>query len=96
MAAEEAPAHNLEELKSDLEKSSQTAANLLDALARKLKATRAAHRIGSAARYVQAHSMREVATGIERWIRRRPASAILAATIAGFVVGRALRPKRPR
>lgn len=51
----------------------------------------AARRTGHAAQYVQEHYLREMVTGLGRFIRRHPAPSVAAILIAGFVAGRALR-----
>lgn len=96
VADETISAHNARELQ-EVEKSRESAARLLDSLAQKVGANRAVRSAASgvqrAAHYVQAHSVKDVASGIERAVRRRPAAAIAAAVIAGFLVGRALRSR---
>jgi hypothetical protein len=89
-------AHNAHELR-ELERSRESAARLLDTLAQKIGANRAVRSAASgvqrAAHYVQAHGVKDVAFGIERVVRRRPAAAIAAAVVAGFLFGRALRSR---
>ena len=86
-----------EELQAQVEKSRESAARLLDSLAQKVggyqfvrtvavEAERASH-------YVPAQPLKEVAAGIDRAVRRRPASAIALAVVAGFLVGRVLRSR---
>lgn len=86
-----------QDLLAEVEKSRESAARLLDSLAHKVGANRtvrrAATEVQRAARYVQAHSVKDVATEIERAVRSRPASAIAVAVVAGFFVGRALRSR---
>jgi ElaB/YqjD/DUF883 family membrane-anchored ribosome-binding protein len=83
----------------ELEKSRESAARLLDALARKLRTTpggrRAADGLERAANYVHIHSVRDVAFRVERFVNEKPATAILIAVAAGFLAGRALRPRAP-
>lgn len=97
MADETLSARNAHELQAEMEKSRESAARLLDTLAQKLGGNRAVRSAASgvqrAAHYVQAHSMKEVATGIERAVRSRPVSAMAIAVVAGFLVGRAIRPR---
>jgi hypothetical protein len=85
------------DMQAEFEKSRESAARLLDTLAHKVGANRAVRRAASemqrAAHYVQAHSVKDVATGIERAVRGRPASAMAIAVVAGFLVGRALRSR---
>ena len=82
---------------TELEQSQQSAAQLLDNFARKLKVNRAVrHATGGiqrAANYVQAHSVKDMATGMERIVRQRPVPSLLVAVLAGFVIGFALCPK---
>jgi hypothetical protein len=86
-----------QELISDLEKSREAAARLMETLAHKLgsigSVRGAAGDLGRAVRYVHAHSVREMAAGVGRLARRRPVFSIAAATVAGFLVGRALRSR---
>lgn len=90
-------AHNTQELLAEVEKSRESASRLLDSLAQKVGGNRAVRRAASdvqrAAHYVQAHSVKEVATEIERAVRSRPASAMAVAVVAGFLVGRVLRSR---
>jgi len=96
LADETISAHNARELQ-EVEKSRESAARLLESLAERIGANRAvrsaATGVQRAAHYVQAHSVKDVATGIERVVRRRPAAAIVVAVVAGFLVGRALRSR---
>ncbi len=82
---------------TELEKSRQSAARLLETLAQKLGAAPgmrgAAGGVQRAAHYVQAHSIRDAITGIDRAARRRPAYAIGIAVVLGFFVGRAIRSR---
>jgi len=94
MAADETALPRIEE---ELEQSRQSAGLLLDSLAQKLGIDRAAHnarnRIERAASYVHSHSMRDLATGIGRFVRQRPGPSLCIAVAAGYLVGRALRPR---
>ena len=83
-------AHNAHELHAEMEKSRESAARLLDTFAQKIGAHKA---MREAAHYVQAHSVKDVATGLEKAVRSRPAPAIALAVLAGFLVGRALRSR---
>ena len=67
----------------ELETSRQTAARLLDALSRKMASTRAG-------RYLDDHPVRAIAEEVQRAVRRRPVYAVVAAALAGYVVGRIL------
>jgi len=53
----------------------------------------AAGGLGKAAHYVHTAGVKDLAIGIDRAVRRRPAASILMALVAGFFVGRALRPR---
>jgi hypothetical protein len=97
MADEMISAHNAHELQAEVERSRESAARLLDTLAQKVGANRAMRSAASgvqrAAHYVQAHSMKDVATGIERAVRSRPGAAMAVAVIAGYLAGRAFRSR---
>ncbi len=97
VADETLSARNAQELQAEVEKSRESAARLLDTLAQKVGGNRAVRSAASgvqrAAHYVQAHSVKDVAAGIERVVRSRPATALAVAVVAGFLVGRALRPR---
>ena len=87
-----------QEMLVELERSREHSARLLDALAQRIGAKRAVrgatNRIERAAHYVQVHSMKDVVTGFDRIIRRRPASSIAVAVLAGFILGRTLGSNR--
>lgn len=97
MPDETAPVQTLESLEAELEKSREAAVRLLENLARKVGAVSAVRHakggIHRAAHYVQAHSAEDLAAEVQRLVRRRPAYAIGVAIVAGFLVGRALRPR---
>ena len=97
MPDETIPIHGSKDVLAELEKSRESAARLLETLAEKIGAAPgmrgAAHGIGRAAQYVQAHSMREAITGIDKAARRRPGWAIAVAVALGFFVGRAVRSR---
>jgi ElaB/YqjD/DUF883 family membrane-anchored ribosome-binding protein len=82
---------------SEFENSPRSAANLLQQFRYSLQNNRTIRRArqtaGKAARYV--HSPKDMAAGIERFVRQRPAAALIVAAIAGFLVGRSLRRRRP-
>jgi hypothetical protein len=90
-------AHNAHELRAEVERSKQSAARLLETLAQRVGGHRAvrtaASQVQRAAHYVQTTSPKDVAAGIERALRSRPASALAIAAVAGFLVGRALRSR---
>jgi len=96
VADETISARNAHEL-LEVERSRESAARLLDNLAQKVGSSRAVRSAASgvqrAAHYVQERGVKDVATGIERAVRRQPAAAIAIAVAAGFVVGRALRAR---
>jgi len=79
---------NAYELRAELERSRESSARLLDSLARK---------VGSQARgvaqYVQNQSVKDAASGIERAVRSRPATAMALAVVAGYLVGRSVRSR---
>jgi ElaB/YqjD/DUF883 family membrane-anchored ribosome-binding protein len=87
-----------QDLQVELEKSRESAARLLETLAQKLGATRAVRTAASgvqrAAHYVQAHSVKDVATEIDNAVRWRPAVSIAVAIATGFLVGRAIRSRQ--
>ena len=97
MADETISARNAYELQAEVEKSRESAARLLDTLAQKIGANRAVRSAASgvqrAAHYVQAHSVKDVASGLEQAVRGQPAASIAIAAVAGFLVGRALRSR---
>jgi hypothetical protein len=90
-------ARSPQDLTSELEKSRESAARLLDSLAQKIGTTpvvrSAAGGIQRAAHYVRANSVKDVFAGIGHAARRRPAAAIGIAVVAGFLVGRAIRSR---
>jgi ElaB/YqjD/DUF883 family membrane-anchored ribosome-binding protein len=94
---ETASAQGSGDLMAELDQSRESAARLLESLAQKIGATpvvrSAADHVQRAAHYVQAHSVKDVLSGIERAARRRPVAAIGIAVIAGFLVGRAIRSR---
>jgi len=84
-------------IQAELEKSRESAARLLDTLAQKIGAAPAlrgaATGMHRAACYVHTHTVRELIAGMERKVRRRPAYSIGIAVVAGFVVGKLLKPR---
>ncbi len=95
-----------QKISAEIEQHRLSSARLLDSFAQRLGATaargsrgageavrQAASNVHRAAHYVQANYMRSMATGVERFIRRRPAPSIAVAVIAGFFIGRALRSR---
>jgi hypothetical protein len=94
---ETTPARRTDDLQSELAQSREAAARLMDNLARKIGASRtmrnAANGVQRAARVMQGHEWRGVAAGVARAVRGRPATSILLAMVAGFLIGRALRPR---
>ena len=97
VADETLPAHNANELRAEVERSRESAARLMETLAQKIGSARAVRTAASgvqrAAQYVQAHSVRDVAAEVGRAMRSRPAASIAIAAAAGFIIGRALRPR---
>ena len=83
MADETLSAHNARELLAEVERSRESAARLLDSMAQKVGASRP----------VKAHSVKELAAGVGKVLRSRPAAAVAIAIVAGFLVGRALRSR---
>jgi len=85
------------DLEIELDKSRESAARLLETLAQKIGSARAvrtaANGVQRAAQYVQAHSVKDIATEIESAVRWRPALSIAVAVVAGFLVGRAIRSR---
>ena len=94
-------AANPHNLQSELEQARLSSARLLEAFAQKLGAASARMPFGRgaadtferAARYVQGHSVRDMAAGMGRTVRRHPAPSIAVAVVAGFLVGRAIRSR---
>lgn len=79
MAADEIAAAGVPaNLDAELEQSQQSAKRLLETLARKVGAARAA---------IEKRSAREMAADLEQAAVRRPAYALAAAIAAGFVLG---------
>jgi len=82
----------------ELEKQREAAARLLRRLAISLrsipareKVHTATEKVQQAAHYVQQHYLKDARAQLERLAKRRPAVSMLAAAIAGYVVGRAIR-----
>lgn len=91
-------------MRSELERQRQTSRRLLNDLASAIYRSAshvtnraggamasAARRTGNAAQYVQDQYLREMVTGLGRFIRSHPAPSLAVAILAGVVVGRALR-----
>jgi ElaB/YqjD/DUF883 family membrane-anchored ribosome-binding protein len=82
-------------IRAEVERSRETAAQLLDTLARKIKAApairQAASGVQHTARYLREHSIKDLASGIDRVVRRRPGAAVMVAVAAGFLLGSAIR-----
>jgi ElaB/YqjD/DUF883 family membrane-anchored ribosome-binding protein len=91
-------------MRSELEKQRQTSSRLLNDLGSAIYKSAsqvtnraggamasAARRTGHAAHYVQEQYLREMVTGLGRFIRRNPAPSLAVVLIAGFMVGRTLR-----
>jgi ElaB/YqjD/DUF883 family membrane-anchored ribosome-binding protein len=88
VADEITPTRGTDDLESELSQSRERARRLMDNLARKIGASR---RVRGAAHFVSADEWKDVAVGIKKVVRGRPATAMLVALVAGFLVGRALR-----
>lgn len=84
MADEIAAADATASWDAELEQSRQAAGRLLETLARKVGASRAAN-------YVKSHSARDIAVGIKRAAGRRPIYALVTAMAAGFLLGCVLK-----
>ncbi len=81
MAADEVAAAGTQaNWEAELERSRLSAVRLLDTLARKVGAVRAA-------RYMKTHSAREMASSAEQAASRRPVYVLAAAIAAGFLIG---------
>lgn len=87
-------------MRRELERERRTSRRLLNELASAISTSAthaggamasAARRTGHAAQYVQDQYLREMVTGLGRFIRRHPAPSIAAVLLAGFLAGRALR-----
>ncbi|HUB33979.1 MAG TPA: hypothetical protein VMA31_13145 [Bryobacteraceae bacterium] len=82
---------------SELEKSRESAAQLLERLAQKMGASPALHstanRVHRAAHYVHTHTVKDALRRTERVVRKRPGYSIAAAVVAGFLAGRVLRSR---
>ncbi len=81
------------EIQAELEQSRVSAARLLESLALKLRAVRP---VNQTVDYLQSHSPREMAAGVGRLVRRRPVYAVVAAVVAGLLVGSAVRALQSR
>ena len=94
---EAAPAQSPERMQSDLEKSREASARLLDNLARKIRMNRAlrgaASGVERAAHYMRGQTVRKATLRLDRMVRLRPVYSIALAAAAGFLVGRALRSR---
>ena len=92
-----APARDPLIAQTELERSRDSAARLMENLARKIGAAPAvrdtATGVRRAARYVHRHSENDGVTHVERFLRWRPAFSIGAAVVAGFLVARWLRSR---
>jgi ElaB/YqjD/DUF883 family membrane-anchored ribosome-binding protein len=88
MAAEETVASIPANMDVALEQSRESARRLLDSLARKVGASRAAE-------YVKTHSAREMAEEFTGAVKRRPIYALVAAVAAGLLIGCLLKRSLP-
>jgi hypothetical protein len=87
------PADTPGSIQAELEIEQRKSARLLHdfALALYNSAGRVPRSVTQAAHYLQGRYVREAATGAGRLIRRNPGAAVLAAVVAGFLIGRAIR-----
>jgi ElaB/YqjD/DUF883 family membrane-anchored ribosome-binding protein len=89
---ETTPVRNADQI--EVERSRESAARLMENLARKLGGNRTVRKAAdSAARFVQDPRWNNMAAEIDRTVRRRPGAAILVAVVVGFVVGRLIRSR---
>jgi hypothetical protein len=93
---ESTPARGTEDLQSELAQSREAATRLMDNLARRIGASRtvrhAASGIERAAHLVD-RDWKDVAGAVARAVRGRPGTTMIAGMLAGFLIGRALRPR---
>ena len=86
-----------QDVTAELDRSRESAARLLESLAQKIGAAPVVHSaadsVHRAAHYVQAHSVKDLFSGVDRAARRRPVAAIGLAVVAGFLVGWAIRSR---
>jgi hypothetical protein len=94
---DELPPARPDKLSLELEKSRESAAELQRSLAHRIGTSRvaqtAAGGLERAAQYVHMHDWKDVAAGFDRAVRGRPVVSIVVAVAAGFLIGRALRPR---
>jgi ElaB/YqjD/DUF883 family membrane-anchored ribosome-binding protein len=77
---------------SEFEVSPRSAANLFQKFRYRIQNNRTVRRArDSVAHYVHDHSPKNMAAGVERLIRQRPATALVIAAAAGFLIGRTVR-----
>jgi len=91
------PTSDPRDVQVEFEKSRESAARLMENLARKIGAVKAmrgaAGGIERAARYMYDYPVRDNVGAMNRLVRRSPVWSITLAAMAGFLVGRALRPR---
>jgi ElaB/YqjD/DUF883 family membrane-anchored ribosome-binding protein len=91
------PAQTPEQMQSELERSREASARLLDNLACKIRSNRtfrgAASGIERAARYMRGEGARRATAELDRLVHERPIYSIAIAAAAGFLLGRALRSR---
>lgn len=98
------PPETVETIRAGLEKERLSSARLLNDFASAIRSSAgtvrdkagtsaawAAREARHAAHYVQGHYLREWSVGLGRFVRRHPAPAVIAAVVAGYAAGRALR-----
>ncbi len=91
------PTSDPRDVQVEFEKSRESAARLMENLARKIGAVKAmrgaAGGIERAARYMYDYPVKDTVGAMNRLVRRSPVWSITLAAMAGFLVGRALRPR---
>ncbi len=97
MPDESTPARGTEDLQSELAQSREAATRLMDNLARRIGASRtvqnAASGLERAAHFMHERDWKDVGDAITKAVRGRPGTSILLAVVAGFLIGRTLRPR---
>ncbi len=80
-------------IQAELDEQRRKSARLLHdfALALYASAGKLPRGVSHAAHYLQGRYVREAATGAGKFLRRHPGASMMAAVVAGFLVGRALR-----
>jgi ElaB/YqjD/DUF883 family membrane-anchored ribosome-binding protein len=76
-----------------LEQQRQFTSRLRQQFAAALRAVGPQGPLRDAARYVQQHYVERIAAGLDEFVEKQPAASVAAAFLAGYLVGRALRPR---